>query len=88
MKRYELSPVQQGLVRQSISRSTLAGIYQVKPFCEERTYRKALRVVIGYTFVKIGSHHMSGLVHEKIVAYGDTFDAAIAKLAGDTNADA
>lgn len=80
MKRYELNEDQQRLVRNSISRSALAGIYKVKPFCEERTYRKALRVVIGYTFVKIGSHHMSGTVHEKIAAYGDTFDAAIAKL--------
>jgi hypothetical protein len=76
----QLTDEQKQRVRLTISREALACMYQIRVFCDEREYRRKRRCVIGYTYVKIGSHHMSGNVHEKIVVYADTFELAISKL--------
>ena len=45
-----------------------------------RKYRGKERYVAGYGHSRIGAHHMSGLVYDRVIGYGDTQEVAIADM--------
>lgn len=46
----------------------------------KRLYRGKMMFWVGYTWTRPNAHHFNGLVQEAPVAWGETLDAAIAKL--------
>jgi hypothetical protein len=46
----------------------------------KRVYRGRERYVAGYGHSRLYSHHMSGLVYDRVLGYGDTQEAAIAMM--------
>lgn len=50
------------------------------PMTGRRTYRGKEQCVVGYSWVRPGSHHLKGLVYDCVLGWGETYDAAIAKM--------
>lgn len=45
-----------------------------------RLYRSEQRCVVGYYWHRPYAHHLSGLVYEAVLGYGNTFSAAIERM--------
>ncbi len=50
------------------------------PLVEIQKYRGKRQYVVGYTWSKPYSHHMSGLVYDCVLGWGETFDAAVERM--------
>jgi hypothetical protein len=50
------------------------------PLAEVRKYRKKNRHIVGYTWTRPYSHHMSGMTYDAVMGYGETWDDAIAMM--------
>lgn len=55
------------------------GRSRIMPFFGSRTVRGKVMCVIGYTWCRQYSHYATGLVYERILASGETYQDAINK---------
>lgn len=49
----------------------------IKPYYNVREYRGKWQWVVGYSWSRPYSHHMTGLVYDCVLAWGETFEAAM-----------
>jgi hypothetical protein len=47
-------------------------------FLRRAIYRGKGRFIVGYSWKRTYSHHLSGRVYDAVLGYGDDFDAALA----------
>lgn len=55
------------------------------PLIAQRLYRGKVQVCVGYYWHRRGSHHLSGIVYETVLGWGETPEDAIKMLTASVN---